>query len=180
MRLINILLITFILFTPAFVNSPVKKQGESYYVTAIKHLKEVENYRDTMYYCGAKAPTIFWGLVIDPAKKEYYESLSKKKQQELFQKEFLNRYDYIKDKYKYVNKQNELLALTLLYWNVGSFGKDFNKALKSGDINEISKQWMRYVYYTPKDKKGRKLKKKKSSHLIMRREFELKLFKGLV
>lgn len=164
---------------PAWAKSPAKfKNGPeiSYYKIAVAHLKDVESYVDTMYYCSAGAPTIFWGKVIDPSKKEYYENLSKKEQQELFQKDFLKRYEEIKKKYPSLKHQRELLAATLLYWNIGTFGKNLDTAIKEYNLADIEKFWKKYIYY--KNKKTKR--KEKSSGLVARREFEINLFKGKI
>lgn len=175
MKLTNIFLVIFILMVPNVFANTSKTHGISYYEIAVRHLKEVEGYRDKMYYCGAGAPTIFWGKKIEKGKEAYYESLDKKEQQYLFRDDFLERYTTVEKKYPHL-VQREKLAVTLLMWNVGNLGKDLDKALKEYDISNIEKYWMKYVYYKPKGKK----RKKKSSHLIMRREFELKLFNGLL
>jgi GH24 family phage-related lysozyme (muramidase) len=134
------------------------------YQRALFHVKWREGYRSSVYIDAAGYATTGWGL-----RTAYQDSLptTREGHQRALQNTFIRYYDLLCRKYPGYER-HQYLAMTSLYFNVGNFGKNLNRALKRHDIPAAVHWWGKYTYIN-----GRHHARSAQS-----RAFELALFQG--
>lgn len=141
----------------------------SMYEAAILHLKETEGFRGKPYYCPAGYLTIGYGTQIQDASLQ----VDKRKATSML----VNKYKEIKDQlYKDFpdNKEHEIVALTLLVYNLGYTKFRQSKLYQNVKTNSVKKsEWLSYCKY--KNKLGIYVT---SKSLKQRREYEWLLYSG--
>lgn len=135
---------------------------------ALKILKQFEKLSLKSYPDGGKL-SIGYGHQIKPDEIHLINQTITQTHAEILLKSDLKRFeDYVNKFSEFINNQHQFDALVIFAFNVGSFGVNFQKHLKSKDHSKLFEVWRTYNKSQGKIFQG----------LIIRREKEIELFKS--
>lgn len=141
-------------------------------------LKKVEGFSSVAYLAQEGQMTIGYGHVIKSS-ESFNEPMSVVDAEKLFLSDLNKHIEPIYSAIKVNLNQHQFDAIVSFCFNVGRVGSDMAKFINAGDFDSAGNEFMKFVYYSERNKKGEKTGRKLLSNgLYKRRANEMKIFRS--